>query len=671
MKPHLALTAFLALPIALLNGAPANDSRPNVLVVMVDDLGFSDVGCYGGEIDTPHLDALAQNGIRFSQFYNTAKCHSSRVSLLSGQYCIAAGDTSLTHAVTSAEVLASSGYFTAMTGKWHLKQQPTDFGFQKYFGHLSGACNYFLGDGSFRLNGESWSVPKKGFYTTTANVDFGLRFLEQAREAKSPWYLYVAFNAPHAPLQALPEDYAKYRGKYQDGWDKIREARIAKQKRVGILPDTLIPSERPDHVPAWKDLTPWQRDYEANRMATLAAMIDRVDQELGRLIDDLRSHGELDNTFFLFVSDNGACPYDRKKPKLDLEPTSADESWGDSTGWAWARNSPFRYYKQNQYEGGISTPAIAHWPAGITINATENQRQSHGVVVDDPAHLIDVLPTLADITDADIPTEWPGRQLRPVSGVSIEPLFRGQHATRPQPIHLLFSADRGLRDGNWKLVSFRSAPWELYNLAEDRAERIDLARSHPERYRAMIDQWHKMAEDVLHAPNSARKAVNEHAEPHRHPEWTNFDATNPDEYVRRKSDGRSNTRSRGPRKRMRARKNTRLEISGNQLRLEFSGEDPGIAFDFRGQRLEPGPYRIHFDLKCGEQTQGEIFYTTDTKTTLPRGEKITFPIQPDGAWQSIDIEIPVNSQIYQLRIDIGDGPGHAILRDLQIPGTKD
>ena len=188
----------------------AAEGKPNIVVIMADDMGFSDLGCYGSEIETPNLDRLAEGGLRFSQFYNTAKCHSSRVSLLTGQYCIAAGDTSLTHAVTTAEVLRGSGYFTAMTGKWHLKREPTDFGFDRYFGHLSGACNYFTGDNTFRLNGEAWQVPSEGFYTTIADVDFAIQFLKEARQTQKPWYLYVAFNAPHAPLHALSEDYAKY-----------------------------------------------------------------------------------------------------------------------------------------------------------------------------------------------------------------------------------------------------------------------------------------------------------------------------------------------------------------------------------------------------------------------------------------------------------------------------
>ena len=278
---------------------------PNVLVIMADDLGYSDIGCYGGEIDTPNLDSLAANGLRFSQFYNTAKCHSSRVSLLTGQYCVAAGDVSLSHAVTSAEVLRDAGYFTAMTGKWHLKREPTDFGFERYFGHLSGACNFFKGDNSFRLNGEQWNVPAvlndKTFYTTVADVDFAIDFLSEARKTEKPFYVYVAFNAPHAPLHALPEDYAKYKGRYTEGWDEIRGARIKKQIQLGLLPDTLTPSPRPPHIRAWEDVVPWQRDYETNRMVTLAAMIDRVDQEIGRLVNNLKDHDELDNLSLIHI----------------------------------------------------------------------------------------------------------------------------------------------------------------------------------------------------------------------------------------------------------------------------------------------------------------------------------------------------------------------------------
>ncbi|MGI9472705.1 MAG: arylsulfatase [Rubripirellula sp.] len=641
------------------------DERPNIVVMMVDDLGFSDIGCYGGEIDTPNLDALAENGVRFSQFYNTAKCHSSRVSLLTGQYCIAAGDTALSHAVTSAEVLGNAGYATAMTGKWHLKEQPTDFGFQQYFGHLSGACNYFSGDSTFRLNGEPWTVPKDGFYTTVANVDFGLKFLQQARKTGQPWYLYVAFNAPHAPLHALAEDYEKYKGRYDQGWDAVRKDRVAKQKQLGILPESLVASPRPEHVPAWETMEPWKRDYEANRMTTLAAMIDRVDQEIGRLVADLKANNELDNTMILFVSDNGACPYDRRQPQLNAKPTNAATAFGDSTGWAWARNSPFRYYKQNQFEGGVSTPGIVHWPDGLKL--------PHGSLVTDPAHLIDVLPTLADISGSQIPTEWEGRELRPVSGISLKPIFDGKRIQSRPPIHLLFSSDRGLRDGPWKLVSFQGTTWELYNVDQDRSEQHNLAESEPLRLKKMIATWHEMAQNVLHASPKSRAPVQPAKLPHRHREWTNFEAETPGDYVRKKSRAAAKTnernsvgsqRSRG--RGIRARKNTRLEIAGDQLNLTFSGEDPGIAMDLRRLELADGPYRLTFKLKSKANTTGEAFYTTDPETTLPRGISVKFPVRSDNEWQSINLPLETKERLFQLRLDIGDGPGEATIADLQL-----
>lgn len=632
------------------SSTPAADP-PNVVVIMVDDLGYSDIGCYGGEIETPNLDALAADGLRFSQFYNTAKCHSSRVSLLTGQYCIAAGDTKMDHAVTTAEVLGSAGYFTAMTGKWHLTKEPTNFGFDRYFGHLSGACNFFKGDKTFRLNGEPWNVPKQDFYTTVADVDFALKFLKEARSTDKPWYLYVAFNAPHAPLHALPQDYAKYKGKYDQGWDVAREARVKKQKAVAILPDTLEPSPRPEHIPAWKDLEPWRQKYEANRMTTLAAMIDRVDQEIGRLVDDLKANNEFENTMILFVSDNGACPYDRRAPLLDVEPTNGDIALADSTGWSWARNTPFRYYKQNQFEGGVSTPAIVHWPAGL--------KTEPGTITDEPAHLIDVMPTLVDITQSKLPNQWPERTLRPVSGVTLTPTFEGQTIEREQPIHLLFAADRGLRDGDWKIVSFKSEAWELYNVAEDRTELNDLAAQEPERLAAMVEKWTQMSRDVLHAPERSYAPTGKAQPVHSNREWTKFDKEAPT--------GKSKKRKRaGAKQSIRARKNTKLNITDGTLYLVFSGDDPGIAMDLRKNSLTPGPYRLAFDLKGGSQGGGELFFTTDLKTILPKGNRIPFEVVADGNWQKVDVELKTDKAIQQLRIDVSEDKGEASIRQLRL-----
>ena len=655
-------TAIISVSHLVLLTGPSSciANPPNIVVIMVDDLGYSDIGCYGGEIDTPNLDALAANGLRFSQFYNTAKCHSSRVSLLTGQYCIAAGSTKMNHAVTTAEVLGANGYFTAMTGKWHLHEEPTDFGFDRYFGHLSGACNFFKGDKTFRLNGKPWAVPEKDFYTTVADVDYALKFLKEARATAKPWYLYVAFNAPHAPLHALPQDYAKYKGKYDQGWDITRNSRVVKQKEQGLLPRTLQPSPRPEHIPAWKDLEPWRQKYEANRMTTLAAMIDRVDQEVGRLVDDLKANNEFDNTMILFVSDNGACPYDRKAPLLDVEPTNGDIALPDSTGWSWARNTPFRYYKQNQFEGGISTPAIVHWPRGL--------KTAPGSVTEDPAHLIDVLPTLVDITQSELPDQWPNRTLRPISGITLTPAFRGESLTRPQPIHLLFSSDRGLRDGDWKIVSFKSKPWELYNVAEDRTELNDIAAEHPDLLAALVRKWTDMSRSVLHAPAASYTpiAASTTASPkpvHKNPQWTDFDSKMPTPRTR-------GGKNRVGKQSIRARKNTKLLVDDGMLNLIFSGEDPGIAMDLRSHSLPPGPYRLSFELKGGSVGGGELFFTTNKTEVLPKGKRISFRVAANGNWQMLDLDLKTDKSIQQLRLDVSEGTGAASIRHLRLSDSS-
>lgn len=488
--------------------------KPNILVVLTDDLGFSDIGCYGSEIQTPVLDKLAANGLRFTQFYNTAKCHSSRVSLLSGRWCRQAGDESLNRAVIIPEVLQPAGYSTLMTGKWHLSKEPTDFGFERYFGHLSGACSFFKGDNTFRLDGQPWSVPDRGFYTTIAKVDFALEFLAAARKEEKPWFLYIAFNAPHAPVHALEQDYRKYRDHYTAGWDVIRERRIQKLVELGILDEGTDVSPRPGHIPAWSDLTDELRDWESRRMAGYAGMIDRVDQELGRIVADLEKSGELENTLIVFLSDNGACPYDRHNAGWKSEPYNPETRWTDSTGWAWARNAPFRFYKQNQYEGGIATPAVFHWPAGLKTAA--------GSLDDTPSHLVDLLPTFAEIGGAEIPDSFPGRKPTPLAGVSLLPIMAGGELPERPPLHFLHDLDRGLRDGNWKIVSFREGPWELYNISEDRAEVHDLAAKHPERVARMVGEWHRITRDVLMAPAKEQRPVSSEPNPKIHREWSNY-----------------------------------------------------------------------------------------------------------------------------------------------------
>ncbi len=486
------LAAIVPLVVSLLNpSAPQAAERPNVVLIMADDLGFADLGCYGSEIETPNLDSLAAGGLRFTQFYNTAKCHSSRVSLMTGLYCDQAGGAKLSRGATVAEVLSEAGYFTAMVGKWHLGGQPTDFGFGRYWGHLSGATNFFTGDSSFRLNGQPWEVPEtlngRPFYTTHAITDFAIEFLEEAAAEDKPFLLYVAFNAPHYPLQAPKEAIQKYDGRYDGGWDKLRVKRHHRQVESGLLPARWKLSPRPDHVPAWDSLGEEERRWEADRMEVFAAMVDLVDQNVGRLVDCLKEAGTLDNTLILFCSDNGACPFERTRGR-HLAPWDAKSYWTYDAAWAHAGNTPFRLYKQNQHEGGISSPLIVHWPEGL--------KTEPGSTTDQPGHLIDVMATFIELGAATYPRRIDDRMIDPLQGKSLLPIFRGETRQPHETLYFHFGTDRALRQGPWKLVSAKLGRWELYNLDEDRTELNDLAARHPERVAAMAAQWFRMAQQV-------------------------------------------------------------------------------------------------------------------------------------------------------------------------------
>ena len=474
---------FLFGSFSVLNAA---DSRPNILLIMVDDLGYSDFGCYGSEIETPNIDALAANGLRFRQFYNTAKCHSSRVSLLTGLYCNQAGSESLHRGVTIAEVLGKAGYGTAMVGKWHLKKEPTDRGFKKYWGHLSGATNFFTGDNTFRLNGKPWNDFDKDFYTTDAIADFGLRFLKELDQenAGQPFFLYMAFNAPHYPLQARKEDFKKYEGRYDLGWDALRARRNAKQRELGLLPDIWTIAPRPVNVPAWDTLSVEDKNWESRRMAAFAAMVDRVDQAVGRMVNYLKQERKFENTLIMICSDNGACPFDRTRGR-EYECWDPRSYWCYDTGWSHVGNTPFRLHKQNQHEGGISSPMITHWPAGL--------KAGKGNITDQPAHLIDFMATCIDVGGTAYPKAWPDINLEPLQGRSLRPIFEGREREAHPELYFQFSSNRALRQGDWKLVTHRASQWELYNVAKDRTEMHNLADQAPERVKQMAARWQELA----------------------------------------------------------------------------------------------------------------------------------------------------------------------------------
>lgn len=465
-------------------------TRPNILLIMADDLGFSDLGCYGSEIKTPNLDNLASDGLRFSQFYNTSKCHSSRVSLLTGLYCEQAGSSKLNRGSTLAEVLKPAGYSTWMSGKWHLNKQPTDFGFEKYWGHLSGATNFFTGDNSFRLNGEEWNVPKilndKPFYTTHAITDFALDFIEQGNIGKGsdPFFLYVAFNAPHYPLHAPKADVAKYKGVYDEGWDSLRKSRYQKQISTKLLPPQFKLAPRASHVPAWTSIKNSEKSWESSRMEVFAAMIDLVDQNIGRLISDLKKRKVFDNTLILFCADNGGCPFERTRGR-NLAPWDSESYWTYDASWAQVSNTPFRLYKQNQHEGGISSPLIAHWPRGL--------KTEPGSITRQPAHLIDFMATFLELAEAKYPEQIVDRQIEPLEGKSLVPIFKGKQRRGHEVLYFHFGSDRAIREGKWKLVSAKGGKWELYDLAKDRTELNDLAKKYPTRVQKMSEKWFDIA----------------------------------------------------------------------------------------------------------------------------------------------------------------------------------
>ncbi len=480
-------------------GNELSAEQPNIVLIMADDLGFSDLGCYGSEIQTPRLDQLASRGLRMSQFYNTAKCHSSRVSLLTGLYCDQAGAESLSRGTTIARQLREAGYFTAMAGKWHLHGEPTDHGFDRYFGHLSGATNFFKGDNTFRLNGKPWNEFDKDFYTTIANTNYAIDFVDEAIETTKPFFLYMAYNAPHYPLQALQADFEKYRPVYKVGWDKIRAQRLQRQQDLQLLAgDKLGDPGRPSYIPAWDDLSVEERDWESDRMAAFAGMVDCLDREIGRLVDHLQSKNQFENTLFIFVSDNGACPFDRTKGK-EFPPYDSRSYWTYDTGWAHVGNTPFRYYKQNNYEGGIASPAIIHWPSGL--------KQSAGSIDKTPSHLVDIMATCLDVSGGKYPKEIDGREVEPLVGRSLLPLIQGQRS-QPHPyLYFHFGSNRAVRSGEWKVVSLRSGPWELYNLSEDRNELHDVAGEFPDKVKELSAIWHQVAEEKERLSAKDRKPV--------------------------------------------------------------------------------------------------------------------------------------------------------------------
>ena len=405
--------------------------------------------------------------------------------------------------VTLAEVLSKAGYQTFHTGKWHLGADRSEWwplarGFDKSYGCLEGGGFHFrpssykdqrrVTRGNAVLYDHD-TDPPKDWYSSDAWTDEGLQFVEQAVEGDKPFFWYLAHNAPHFPLQAKPQDIAKYRGKYKAGWDVIRQQRYERLLKLGLIDDDWPLSPRPSAVPAWDKLTPEQQDQQDLRMATYAAMIDCVDQNVGKIITKLKELDAYDNTLILFLHDNGGCSQGGKtgsnKGKGECGTAESFAYYGAS--WANASNTPFRRYKKWIHEGGIATPLVVHWPNGV-------KRELHGSVVNTPAHVIDIMPTLAELAAAVYPKTFKGNKILPLEGVSLTPVIQGESFEREEPLFFEHEGNRGVRLGQWKLVAIKGKPWELYNIEKDRTEANNLADQMPEKVNdlsARYTKWSK------------------------------------------------------------------------------------------------------------------------------------------------------------------------------------
>ena len=527
----------LLLLIACVANAAKND-RPNIVLIFADDLGYSDIGCFGGEIETPNIDRLATNGVRFTQFYNSSRCCPTRASLLTGVYPHQAGighmmedlgpvgyRGQLNHqSVTIPEVLKTAGYHTAMSGKWHVahikftgKPQlnfenqdpfwteksgwPMQRGFEEYFGTVHGVNSFFDPFSLVRRN-EVIRPEGKNFYYTDAISDNAIQFIDKFTKEKRPFFLYVAYTAPHWPLQALPEDIKKYEGRYKIGWDNVREQRHQRMIQLGIIDKGTPLSPRNPKVPAWDDAP--NKDWEAHRMAVYAAMVDRMDQGIGRIMKKLKEAKVDDNTVMIFLSDNGACAennqpnwYDVPTKTRDGRPVQIgnsktnvlagpDDVW-QSVGPAWANasNTPYRLYKHWSHEGGICTPMIFSW-------AKVGKR---GRIENTPGHVIDFMKTFVELSGAEYPKKFAGENTQPMEGMSLIPIVTGKAgAKQDRVLGFEHEGNRALRQGKWKLVAEHKRDWELYNLESDRAELNNLASKNPEKVKELAAAYEKWAE---------------------------------------------------------------------------------------------------------------------------------------------------------------------------------
>lgn len=537
--------------------------RPNIILIMADDMGFSDLSSYGGEINTPNLDALAENGLRYRTFYNQARCMPTRAALLTGRYPHQTGlgemggdrgeenpgyRGNINHeSVTLAEVLKVNGYRTYMSGKWHLTNHdksdepidnkfnwPKQRGFDRYFGTITGAGSFFGPhtltrdnkniDGDLKFPWAPWAIPPDGelpvrdegaFYYTDAINETSARFIREHQEQHedAPFFLYVAHTAPHWPLHAPEEDIQRYLETYRKGWDEVRQGRYERMIQMGVIDPAWALSPRPRELPAWDDLNHEElpegvrkaleaqdldvREEMARRMAIHAAMVDRMDRGVADIVEALQETGRFENTLIIFLADNGAASewgtYGFGWPRLANNGalTGSAQSYA-SIGVAWAHvsNAPFRLWKTFNHEGGAATPFIAHWPAGIDANGNGEWRDFTG-------HLIDMMPTLMEVTGSTYPSQYGGHQIKPYEGVSLVPSFNDESLRREGPLFFEHLGRRAVRDGKWKLVTSevgKDGRWKLYDMEADRVESTDLTDENAGLAEELAEQWQEWAE---------------------------------------------------------------------------------------------------------------------------------------------------------------------------------
>lgn len=534
----LAVLTMLAIQTGRLSAEDAKPGkRPNIVFILADDMGYSDLGCYGGEIATPNIDQLAAGGLRFTQFYNTARCWPTRAALLTGFYAqqvhrdilpdLGGGTRGSRQkwARLLPDFLKPYGYRSYHSGKWHIDGKVLAGGFDHSL-DVRNQGNFFTARGNSLDD-----VPVKpaddesDYYITIATVDHAIGCLEEHAEkyADRPFFHYVAFIAPHFPLHALPEDIARYRDKYLDGWDKMRERRFARQQAIGLL-DTTLSELEPDvgppyHFPdalkklgpgevnrplPWTELNDEQRKFQATKMAIHAAMVDRMDQEIGRLVTQLKEMGAYDNTLIFFASDNGASAeimvrnggHDPEAP-----PGSAASYLCLGPGYSSACNTPFRRHKTWVHEGGIATPLVVHWPAGI---------QARGELRQTPGHMIDIVPTILDVAGIEKPTEWEGEPIPEAPGHSLTPAFADDITVERDSLWWLHEGNRAIRVGDWKLVAARGEPWALYDMGQDRAESKNLIEEHPDKARELEALWNRQLKETT---SLVKKTVPQRAAP--------------------------------------------------------------------------------------------------------------------------------------------------------------